>query len=498
MNFSNDKWHVASTLIAGAILPLAFAPHNYYVIALFSLAVLFISWIDATPKQAFLRGWFFGVGLFGFGVTWIYTSMHDYGGVSFGLSIFLVSLFVSFLALFPAFSGMLVARLLSSATKPIACVCLLASSWVFIEWVRGMIFTGFPWLNVGYSQIEGPLSAFAPVLGVYGISGLLALLAAILAWVFVRRKFLWVTGYLLFASIITIGLGLSQLQWTQTLGKPIKVSLIQGNIPQDMKWLPELRQPSMDLYRDLSRDNWDSDLIIWPETALPDFYHRSLGFIDDLNIEAQQNKTDILLGVLYMDIESDRYYNSVIALSDKNNAFYHKRHLVPFTEYLPMKSVLGALVDFMNVPMSNFGAGKKGQTLLHVAGVDVGVSICFEDAFGEEMIALLPQASVLVNVSNDAWFEGTDAPYQHLQMAQMRALELGRPMLRATNTGVTAVMDHLGRFQSIAPNLEIAVLTESIQPMKGITPYVRFGNAPVVICFLLILAFGVYNIRNSA
>jgi len=160
-----------------------------------------------------------------------------------------------------------------------------------------------------------------------------------------------------------------------------------------------------------------------------------------------------------------------------------------------MKSVLGPLVDFINVPMSNFGARKKGQTLLHVAGVDVGISICFEDAFGEEMIALLPQASVLVNVSNDAWFEGTDAPYQHLQMAQMKALELGRPMLWATNTGVTAVIDHLGRFQSIAPDFEIAVLKENIQPMTGLTPYVRFGNAPIVICFMLILAFGVCSAR---
>ncbi|NOY72717.1 MAG: apolipoprotein N-acyltransferase [Gammaproteobacteria bacterium] len=491
MNSLNEKWHIVGVLIAGAMMPMAFAPHNYYVIALLSLAILFFSWIEATPRQAFLRGWFFGLGLFGLGVTWIYTSIHGYGGVSTGLSLFIVSVFVAFLALFPALAGLLAARLLSKTSKPIFCMLLLASVWVLIEWLRGMIFTGFPWLNVGYSQIEGPLSGFAPILGVYGLSWILALSAAALSVAIVRRESSWVAACILFASI-AVGLALSQVQWTVAQGQPIKVSLIQGNVPQDQKWLPELRQPSMDLYRDLSRDNWDSDLIIWPETALPDFYHRSLGFIEDLKIEAQKNKTDILLGVLYTDLETDRYYNSVIALNNKENAFYHKQHLVPFTEYLPMESVLGALVDFMNVPMSNFSAGEKRQTLLHVAGVDVGISICFEDAFGEEMIALLPQATVLVNVSNDAWFEGTDAPYQHLQMAQMRALELGRPMLRATNTGITAVVNHLGNFQSVSADLEIAVLKETVQPMTGLTPYARFGNVPIVTWMLFILALGSY------
>jgi apolipoprotein N-acyltransferase len=265
------------------------------------------------------------------------------------------------------------------------------------------------------------------------------------------------------------------------------VTLIQGNIPQELKWLPSMKAPTIDLYAQLTRENWGGDLIIWPETALPAFFHESTNFLAGLAEEARDNNTDILLGLVYLDGEKRQYYNTMMSLGSATG-FYHKRHLVPFTEYLPLKEWLSVLVDIIQVPMSDFSAGSDDQRPLPMAGQKVGISICFEDAFGEEVIMQLPEATLLVNVSNDAWFADSSAPHQHLQIARMRAKESGRPLLRATNTGISAVIDHQGRFQSIAPQFEEATLSDTVVPMQGTTPYVMVGNVAILILILASLA----------
>jgi apolipoprotein N-acyltransferase len=247
----------------------------------------------------------------------------------------------------------------------------------------------------------------------------------------------------------------------------------------------------------MTRSNWQSDLVIWPESALPDFYHRQRDHLDGLAEEARQHNTDLLIGALTMDLDTDQYFNSMVGLGN-GETFYHKQHLVPFTEYLPLKSVLGSVVDFMNVPMSDFTAGAVDQSLIEVAGQKVGISICFEDAFGEEVIRTLPEATILVNVSNDAWFADSSAPHQHLQIARMRTLEAGRPMLRGTNTGMTAIIDAAGRLQATAPQFETTVLTGDVQPMQGMTPYARWGNRAVVSGAMLLVGFGVWRVRRTA
>jgi apolipoprotein N-acyltransferase len=478
------RWGDWLSLVAGGILPLAFAPFDLFPVAVLAPALLFLLWLDIPRRRALLRGFLFGLGMFGVGVNWVFVSMYEFGGVSLPLSLFLTILLVAFLALFPAVLGYLLARFFRCAGATAdswRLAVVFPAAWVMFEWIRGWFLTGFPWLNLGYSQLASPLAGLAPLAGVYGVSLAVALSAG---WVVLlvlagdnRKRAAW--GMALLGLWLGTGV-LHALSWTQPTGKPLRVTLLQGDIPQDIKWQWDVREPSIELYATLTREHWDSQLIVWPESALPEMYDEAKGFLDGLGKEARAHHSDLLIGVLYEDAATGRYYNSMVSVGSRR-AFYHKHHLVPFTEYLPMQSLLGGIVDFMQVPMSDFSAGPAVQPPLAVAGQRAGISICYEDAFGEEVIRELPQATLLVNVSNDAWFGHSIAPQQHLQIARMRAAETGRPLLRATNTGMTAIVDAKGRLQQVAPQFEVAALSGEVQPMQGATPYVRFGNTLVVI-----------------
>jgi len=471
-------------LFSGAVLPFAFAPYHLAWLAPVALSILFALWSRDGARGVMIQGYLFGLGMFTTGVYWIYISIHTFGHVPLGLSIFLCVLFIAFLALFPALAGYCY-LLIRRRAGPGMVILGLPAIWVLIEWVRGWFLTGFPWLAVGYSQTSGPLAGFAPVLGVYGLSWVVAQVAALIVAIAVGRQRRWAALAVLVVVLI-VGEALRQVEWTRPVDGPIKVSLVQGNIPQDIKWLPSVREPTLELYRELTQDHWDSDLVVWPESAIPMFLDEAKPFLDALGREARTHNADLLTGIIAEDRHSGQYYNTVIALGD-DHGLYAKRHLVPFTEYLPLKSILGSIVAFMDVPMSDFSAGDAGQAPLQAAGVAVGVSICYEDAFGEEMIDRLPGANVLVNVSNDAWFGGSVAPWQHLQMAQMRAIETGRPMLRATNTGVTAIISADGGIQAVAPQFKATVLTADVQPRQGMTPYAYWGNIPAVVIALAVL-----------
>ena len=478
-------------LAAGALLPLAFAPFHFIGLAVLSPAVLFALWLGVSPRRAFVRGYLYGAGMFGVGVSWVFVSMYDNGGVGLALSLFLTSVFVLFLALFPGVLAYGLARLFPQ-TSTRACnfklLLLFPAAWVLWEWVRGWFLTGFPWLVLGYSQIDGPLAGVAPLLGVYGVSLAAASSAGWLVLI-LRGAGAWRIGAALGVALLWGGAAaLNSVSWVQPAGAPLKVSLLQGNIPQELKWLWDLRDPTMELYAALTRESWDSDLIVWPESAVPALYHDVEDFFDGLAVEANEHGSALLIGVIYQERDDGPYYNSVASVGGPGpRQFYHKRHLVPFTEYLPLESLLGGIVKFMQVPMSDFSAGHSAAPLA-VAGQHAGISICYEDAFGEESIEALPEATLLVNVTNDAWFGHSIAPQQHLQMARMRALEAGRPMLRATNTGLTAVMDERGRVQSRAPQFEVYALHDTVQPMQGMTPYARFGNAALVTLIVIVIA----------
>lgn len=474
-------------LIAGVLLPLAYAPYDLYPVAITSLAILFLLMLDVSVRRAMWRGLLFGVGMFGVGVSWVFISMYHYGHVGLALSLFLTTLFVVVLSLFIALATGAAVKLKNrfELTPQKTLLWSFPAVWVLFEWIRGWMFTGFPWLNAGYSQLESPLAGVAPLLGVYGVSYAVAISAAVVA-VVVHNIQVGVRSHHIFGLVLLWSAGalLNQISWVTPAGGPLRVTLIQGNIPQEMKWLPSVRAPTFDLYADLTRQHWESDLIVWPETALPAFYHESTDFLAILNEEAQQNGTDILLGLVYLDRETRQYYNTMMSIGSATG-FYHKRHLVPFTEYLPLKEWLAGFINIIQVPMSDFSAGTDDQPPLLMAGQRVGISICFEDAFGEEVIMQLPEATLLVNVSNDAWFADSSAPHQHLQMAQMRAKESGRPMLRTTNTGISAIIDHRGVFQSRAPQFDEVALSDEVVPMQGVTPYVSMGNLGILTLLLV-------------
>ncbi|WP_455210751.1 apolipoprotein N-acyltransferase, partial [Kaarinaea lacus] len=403
--------------------------------------------------------------------------------------------FVLIWAFIPALLSFIVVRYFQRSRLTIKLLLIMPGLWVLFEWVRNWLFTGFPWILLGYSHVDGPLAGYGPVFGVYGISWLLMFCAGLLVLIVLERgkwRYYYVVCML---TVFTVGLAAEKLHWTQPYNKPLKASLIQGNIAQDIKWHPDQRRPTIDLYTRLTRAHWDSDLIIWPETALPLYYHQAEDILQRLADEARTNHTDLLIGLPVIDFsKGKRYYNSIVSIGSKTD-FYHKRHLVPFGEYLPLQSVLGGLLDFFHIPMADFSSGPADKSYLAVAGVNAGISICYEDVFGEEVIRALPEANILVNVSNDAWFGDSFAPHQHLQKARMRAIETGRPMLRATNNGVSALIDDKGKFIAVSPQFEEVVLSGEVQPMRGNTPFSLYGNWVVIAFSALSLVIGFYTAR---
>ncbi len=485
-----------TALVSGALLTLAFAPFDLYPLAILCLAVLFGLWRGVTPARAGWRGLLFGLGMFGAGIHWVFISMNDFGGMSWALSAALTALLILVMALFPALAGYAAVRLGKWADP--AFLLIFPAVWTLFEWIRGWFLTGFPWLNLGYSQIDAPLAGFAPLAGVYGISLAVALSAALalMLWNGVGR----LRGYC-FALLTLLwlsGAALALVDWTRPAGEPLTVSLVQGNVPQDLKWHPGMRDVTLEIYARLTRAHWSSDLIVWPETAIPMFEYRARPFLDELAEEARASGTEMLVGIIYKDLGTDRYYNSLVTVAAATPGRYDKHHLVPFTEYLPFKSVFGDFVDFFNIPMSDFSAGDSRPAPLEIAGQRIGVSICYEDAFGEEIIRGLPAATLLLNVSNDAWFGDSIAPHQHLQIARMRAAETGRYLARGTNTGVSAFIGPRGELLSQAPQFELTVLTGEVEPRSGSTPYVVIGNWLAIGLAVLMLATGLAIRRRYA
>ncbi|MCK5877303.1 MAG: apolipoprotein N-acyltransferase [Candidatus Marithrix sp.] len=480
----NQKLGDIAALFSGGILPLAFAPYSIFPVAILTLVILFLLWQNVTPQRAWWRGFLYGIGMFGMGVSWVHISFYQFGGLPMVGAILLTLIFVLITAIYPALLGWFVVRYFPTNKYKIL---LLPAAWTLMEWLRGWLFTGFPWLSIGYSQIDSPLNTFAPLLGVYGVSWFTVLTAVLLVCIinFKRQAGLYIVT---FVSLWTVML-LAEVEWTKPIDKPIKVALIQGNIPQEFKWLSGFQLPSMQRYLELSQSQRDADLIIWPETAIPLFYHEipsyAPGFLEELSREHLEHKTDFLIGVPLMKTDGT-YYNTVMSFSDKPS-FYYKNHLVPFGEYIPLQVIFGNLFKLLNIPMSEFSSGAAQQVPLTSVNHSVGISICYEDAFGDLIRNSLPEAKLLVNVSNDAWFGDSIAPHQHLEIARMRALETGRYLLRATNTGISAVINNKGKVIAQSPQFEITALRAEVQPYQGITPYVRFGDNLIVAISLLIL-----------
>ncbi|MEE8320479.1 MAG: apolipoprotein N-acyltransferase, partial [Gammaproteobacteria bacterium] len=335
----------------------------------------------------------------------------------------------------------------------------------------------------------------APVLGVYGVSFAVCFSAGCIISLIGnshRVKLVTLTAALLlwFSSAL-----LYQHSWTRMDPESLSVTLIQGAISQELKWQPGQREKTYALYLGMTEPHWDSDIVIWPETAIPALYHQAKTFIDSLDAVAKRHDTALLTGIPYKDIDQEKYYNSILLLG-KDRGIYHKYHLVPFGEYLPLDKFLRPLLHFFRIPMSNFSPGTNNIKTLDTQKASIGTTICYEDAFGKEVIKTLPQATLLVNISNDAWFGDSIAPHQHLQIARMRALETGRYLLRATNTGISAVINEKGEIIARSPQFTADALSANVMTFKGATPYVLTGNRTIISTCVMILLFNLYRLRK--
>jgi apolipoprotein N-acyltransferase len=473
-------WKSILAFALGVISVFGYAPWGWFVLPVLALAVLFWMLRDAmTAREAMRLGFAFGLGLFSFGVSWVHVSLNQFGGLPLPLAWLAVVLFAVFLALFPALALGLAVRLFRPAARSLA----LPAFWVLLEGVRGTVLTGFPWLALGYSQVpDSPLAGYAPVLGVYGVSLLAALSASL-----VQR---W-RGVLWLVLIGVAGAGLKTVHWTQPVGEPLRVSLLQGNVAQDMKFHPEHRRQTLRNYLLMAREA-EGELKILPETALP----LLLSEVPPSYLRALGQTGTVLVGV--PEAADGAYYNSLIWLDPAqqgNWLRYRKRHLVPFGEFTPPG--FGWLASALHIPFSDFGRGAAVQPPFVVAGQRVAANICYEDVFGEELIAAAREATLMVNVSNDAWFGPSAAPWQHLQIAQMRALETGRWQMRANNTGITAVLDAQGAVVKQLPPFQLGVLETVAEGRNGLTPYLRWGNVPVWLLAGLLLLWAWVQSRPS-
>ena len=470
---------------------LGFSPFDLLPATLLAYALLIHSWQRApSARAAALAGFWFGLGLFGAGVSWVYVSMNRFGGMPAPLAAFATLGLCAFLALFPALVGALQARI--PAAPALRAALVIPALWTLIEWLRGWILTGFPWLTAGYAAIDSPLAGFAPIGGVYLLS-LATLASAGLLWCVAVRHGRWIAAAV-FVGVGGAGVALNNIVWTEPDGPALTASLLQGNIPQDLKFDPGRYARTLETYAHLVEQS-RGRLIILPETAAPRFLDQvEPAFLARLEAAARRNNGDLLLGVPLRTGQTS-YFNSVISLGTSRPQAYHKTHLVPFGEFIPFGfSWINSVLAF---PLSDFSRGEARQTPLAVAGEQVAVNICYEDVFGAEIARQLPAATLLVNVSNVAWFGDSLAPRQHLQIARMRTLETGRMLLAATNSGVTAAVGADARVIAQLPQFVEGKLEVSAQGYRGVTPYVRFGDWLALGACALALASAVVLARRD-
>ena len=479
-------------LISGALITLSLAPFSFWPLAIIATAILFVVLQQQSIKHSFWLGWFFGLGLFGTGASWVYVSIHEFGYTSIYLAAFLTFLFCGGLAFCCAITWALYAWLLkknavifnssSSITAAMQSVTsqqliLFAAVWVCGEWMRSWLLTGFPWLFIGYSQTESVLAGWAPIVGVYGVSFIICISGAVISHLLFLRQGFHTHRTLLTAVALCwfIAIPLKYVQWTLPAGEPQQVSMVQANISQHDKWRREYRQPTLTLYKNLSEPYWESsDLIIWPEAAIPMYYQYANDFLDQMDVLAAKHQSALLTGIPSRDTHSDNSYNSIITIGN-GNGVYHKQNLVPFGEYIPFANLLGNVLAFFELPASTMHAGNTDQAALTIQQWQSKPLICYEIVYPGLTAKAAGVSDVLITVSNDSWFGASIGPLQHLQMAQMRALENGRYVLRSTGSGVSAIINPAGQIVARSEQFEQTVLTGEFKLMQQNTPWTRYG-----------------------
>ena len=489
----------------GALSVLGFAPFYIFPMPIFAIAGLCYFWAKvSTPAGAWLLGFSYGLGLYCVGIYWIYISLHDFGGMPWWFAGFSTFCLCAFMALFVGLVGYFGKKL---GTKNMDWLWLsVPVLWGLSDWIRSWIFTGFPWLTMGYSQVpQSPLAGYMPLVGVYGVSVITVFVAALVGYWLAnsQQSPIWKRNSIATLTLIVVaGFILKAVEWTTPIGAPTKVALIQGNIAQDTKWSPESAQSTINQYLDMAKAS-TAKLIILPETALPVLSSQLDPSIKvALTAHAKQNNGDIIVGMVeYNEATSNapsEYFNSALSFGSAPTQVYSKNHLVPFGEFIPLKQVFGWIYrDYLHMPLSDLSRGGVNQKPMRLVNQKVAVNICYEDVFGEEIIRQLPAATLLINISNDAWYGQSYAAYQHMQFSQARALETGRMMLRATNTGATAAIDNHGYVLAHLPHFTKATLNVMAQGYTGSTPYIVWGNWPFIVFCFSVLAYLLWRKRRS-
>jgi len=476
-------------LVAGALSTLSFAPYNLWPLGMLSVALLYQGLKEVTPRQAALRGGAWGLGLFASGVSWIYISIHLHGNASPPLAAFLTGGLELGLACFFALMAWLWVRFLRPAGAWLGSLSF-ALLWFAQEMFRSWFLTGFPWLYHGYAHSHTWLAGWAPVGGVWLLGVLSIFMACLLSeWRLARKPLQLVGAVLLFGFIWGGGLLLSYIDWTQPTGKRLSVNLVQANIAQSNKWDPAYITRTLELYRDLTYAQPPTDLVVWPETAVPILQSQGQYFVDGIAANLAEEGRTLITGIPVdtQDADGLRIYNGIMVGGSEPRSQYLKQKLVPFGEYVPLEDLLRGLIDFFDLPMSSFSRGPADQPPLQAAGYALAPLICYEAVYPDFAARLAAQSELLITISNDSWFGSSIGPLQHLQMAQMRAIEAQRWMIRATNNGVTALVDPRGSIRERIPQFQQEVLIGEVQPMTGLTPYLRWRSWPLVLLAILVL-----------
>ncbi|MDN2481775.1 apolipoprotein N-acyltransferase [Vibrio agarivorans] len=499
----NNKFALSLLAIAaGALSTLAFAPYGIWPLAILSVLIFLLLIEQRSVKQAAWLGWLWGLGSFATGISWVHVSIDTFGGMPKIASLFLMSLLVSYLALYPALFAGITNRFFSrqNLSRYALAVPVL---WLIADWLRGWVMTGFPWLVMGYSQIDSPLGNFAPLGGVDLVTFAIVMMASLFTCMIVTKR--W-TLAIAPAVIFATGYGLNSAHWvTPNPASKTSFALVQGNIDQASKWLPSERWPTIIKYTDLTKKHREADIIIWPEAAIPAFEYEIASYLANLDALVKEYDSAMITGVINRSNEG-QYYNSVLAIGQTDGSDYsydpedryHKHHLLPFGEFVPFEDILRPLAPFFNLPMSSFSRGAYIQPNVVANGKHFAAALCYEIIFNEQIRKNVnDDTDFILTLSNDAWFGDSIGPQQHMEIARMRALELGKPVIRSTNNGVTAITDYRGKIIAQIPQFETAVLTAEVTSTDGQTPYHGVGRWPLYIWSVLSLIIG-FGIRRKA
>ena len=473
-------------LIGGIFYTLAFAPFNLAPLGIFAVLLFIISIYQKTSARAAFSAFIFGLSAFTSGVSWVYVAISVYGGADFITAAALTALLIVYLSSLFALLGYCFNKLFPT-TNNLKWLVGLPCLWVLFEMLRGTLFTGFPWAYVGVSQIDMPIAGYASLLGVYGVSAISVLTASLIFLILTQKTSRQIFYGLSLVCVWGLGLVLMNTDWTHPNKQAISVALLQGNVPIEMKWSTQHALDTVEVYNNLTLGNWGSKLIIWPEGALPIPMPESIDYVKHLGILAKQAQSSVIVSApIRMGLQK-QYYNGMVT-TGVGSGSYFKHHLLPFGDYVPLEQYLRGLISFFDLPMSSYKKGPKKQPPIVVDdSLRLAPLICYEIAFADLTRLSAKHGNMIVTVSEDTWFGHSIGPHQHLQQARMRALETGKPVLRATNTGLTAAIDHKGKIISQLPAYEIGVLNADVYPTEGNTPWAYVGKLNVFILLSLCL-----------